>query len=202
MLSSALRKTVRPALASVGASLARLGAHGNLVTTVAFVIGLGAIPAIATHNYLIGLVLIVLNRVLDAMKGAIARQGAARPLGQFLGMTFDLIFFAGLPFGFALADPGRGLAAAFFVFAIAASAASALAFTVVSEETGAALAPGGYTALGYLARLMEDSELFLAFALACVMPAWFSVIAYIVGILCFITAGARITGAVARFGGP
>jgi phosphatidylglycerophosphate synthase len=163
------------------------------------VIGLGAIPAIATHHYWLGLALIVLNRACDALDGAVARQSAAKPLGQFLDMTLDLIFFAGLPFAFALADPSRGLAAAFFVFGILASGASSLAFTVVAEEQGAAVTPRGYTALGYLARMMEDSEFFIAFVLACIAPQLFSVIAYIVGVLCFMTAGARIAFAVARW---
>ncbi len=142
----------------------------------------------------------MLNRICDALDGAVARQTVAKPLGQFLDMTLDLIFFAGLPFAFALADPARGLAAVFFVFGILASGASSLAFTVVAEEQGAAVTPRGYTALGYLARLMEDSEFFVAFAIACVAPQAFSVIAYIVGVLCFMTAGARIAFAVARFG--
>jgi phosphatidylglycerophosphate synthase len=199
MFLAELRKMSASVLAVPAAHASRLGAHANLITVTGFVIGLGAIPAIATHRYWLALALIVANRVFDALDGAVARQSAAKPLGQFLDMTLDLIFFAGLPFAFALADPSRGLAATFFVFGILASGASSLAFTVVAEEQGAAVTPRGYTALGYLARMMEDSEFFVAFALACIAPQTFSVIAYIVGVLCFMTAGARIAFAVARF---
>lgn len=199
MFLDQLRKVTAPALHAPAAQISRLGAHANVVTVTGFVIGLCAIPAIATHHYWLGLGLIVLNRICDALDGAIARQGAVKPLGQFLDMTLDLIFFAGLPFAFALADPARGLAAAFFVFGILASGVSSLAFTVVAEEQGASVTPRGYIPLGYLARLMEDGEFFVAFAIACVSPNVFSVVAYIVGVLCFMTAGARIAVAVARF---
>ena len=200
MFLDRLRKVSAPVLHAPAAHLSRLGAHANLITVAGFLIGLSAIPAIATHRYMLALAFIVANRMFDAMDGAVARQNTPGPLGQFLDMTLDLIFFAGLPFAFALADPTRGLAAAFFVFGILASGASSLALTVVAEEQGAGVSPRGYTALGYLARLMEDGEFFLGFALACIVPQWFGVIAYIVGILCFITAGARIAYAVARFG--
>lgn len=199
MFLDQLRKVSAPVLHAPAAYVSRLGAHANAITVVGFAIGLGAIPAIAKHYYWLGLALIVLNRLCDALDGAVARQGAVNPLGQFLDMTLDLIFFAGLPFAFALADPTRGLAAAFFVFGILASGVSSLAFTVVAEEQGAKLGPHGYTALGYLARFMEDEEFFVAFILACIAPQWFSVVAYIVGVLCFMTAGARIAFAVARF---
>ncbi|MGA9794142.1 MAG: CDP-alcohol phosphatidyltransferase family protein [Rhizomicrobium sp.] len=198
MFQAQLRKMSAPALRLPAAHMSRLGAHANLITVVGFVVGLGAIPAIATHHYWLGLALIVLNRVCDALDGAVARQNRASPLGQFLDMTLDLIFFAGLPFAFALADPARGLAATFFMFGILASGASGLAFTVVAQEQGAKVVARGYTALGGLARLMEDEELFVAFILACIAPQWFSVVAYIVGVLCFMTAGARIAFAAAR----
>ena len=200
MFLDQLRKVSAPVLHVPAAHMSRLGAHANAITVAGFLIGLGAIPSIATHHYWLGLGLIVLNRMCDALDGAVARQGAIRPLGQFLDMTLDLIFFAGLPFAFALADPTRGLAAVFFVFGILASGVSSLAFTVLEEEQGTSVTPRGYTSLGYLARLMEDGEFFVAFAIACVAPQAFSVVAYIVGVLCFMTAGARIAFAVARFG--
>ena len=37
-----------------------------------------------------------------------------------------------------------------------------------------------------------QTELFLAFVAACLFPNWFSVLAYAVGILCFVSAGSRL----------
>ncbi len=56
----------------------------------------------------------------------------------------------------------------------------------------------GDTLYSFVGRIMEDTELTLAFAIACIRPDWFSTIAYIGGALCFLTAGSRIALAAGR----
>jgi phosphatidylglycerophosphate synthase len=191
MLDAPLRKLSAPVLASAGARLPDLGASGDLVSAVAFAAGLAAIPALAAQHYWIGLALILLSRLVDALGDAAAPRATGR--GAFLDMTFDLIVFAGLPFGFALGDPSHALAACFLVFAIAASGSSAV--FAAAQTSGST----GRIVFGYVGRIMEDTELTLAFAVACIMPGWFGIIAYVAGVLCFLTAGARIALAVSRF---
>lgn len=198
MLSAFLRKPADPALARAAGLLAARGVGADGLTMLGFAIGLAAIPVIAKHYYLAGLVLLFLNRLCDALDGAVARRTQATGRGAYLDRTLDLIVFAGLPFAFALADPARALAATFFVFAIAASGAAALIFAVPASRQDSRRD----TALGYLGRLMEDTELTLAFAVACIMPGWFSLIAYIGGALCFVAAGACIAAAVAGLDEP
>jgi phosphatidylglycerophosphate synthase len=193
MFDPIVKTLAAPATTRGGALLA--GARADLVSLAGFVFGIGAIPAIATHHYWAGLALILLNRLVDALDGAVARQSRATGRGAFLDMVLDLIVFAGVPFAFALADPSRALAAAFFIFAIAASGASAVFFGMLASREGS---PGAVV-FGYVGRIMEDTELTLAFAIACLAPNWFSLIAYIAGVLCFLTAGARIGFALGRF---
>jgi hypothetical protein len=191
MLDAPLRRLCAPVLTSAGARLPGLRARGDMASMVAFAVGLAAIPALAAQHYWIGLALILLNRLIGALGDAVAARATGR--GAFLDMTFDLIVFAGLPFGFALGDPSHALAACFLVFAIAASGASVVSFNVQATSS-----TGGIV-FGYVGRIMEDSELTLAFAAACIMPGWFGIIAYVAGVLCFLTAGARIALAVSRF---
>jgi phosphatidylglycerophosphate synthase len=198
MLNDLLRKLASPSLARTAQPLARRGVGADALTFVGFLLGVGAIPAIARHAYLVGLALLLLNRLFDALDGAVARQTRVTGPGAFLDMTLDLIVFAGIPFAFALADPSHALAAAFFLFAIAVSGATGVLIAELTARRGT----GTAVALGYLGRLMEDTELTVALAVACVAPGWFSVIGYVVGALCFITAGARIAAALARFGRP
>src|SRR6185437_11144672 len=44
----------------------------------------------------------------------------------------------------------------------------------------------------WCARLVGKTEIFVALALACLFPGWFSVVAYGLGILCFVSAGLRL----------
>ena len=86
---------------------------------------------------------------------------------------------AGLAFAFALAEPDRALAAMFLMFGLVArTAADAIAPT----DTG----------------LIGKIELFVAFAVACLFPRWFSIVAYAFGILCFVAAGSRVASAAQR----
>ncbi|HEY1629714.1 MAG TPA: CDP-alcohol phosphatidyltransferase family protein [Rhizomicrobium sp.] len=179
MFDPLLKRLAAPALAKAAAPLAPLGA--DLVSLAGFAVGLAVIPAVARHAYLAGLGLLLLNRLVDALDGAVARQTRATGRGAFLDMTLDLIVFCGVPFGFALADPSHALAAVFLVFAIAASGAAAVFLNAQ-----------GWTIAGFIGRAMGDTELTLAFAVACLWPDAFGLIAYIAGALCFLTAGGRI----------
>jgi phosphatidylglycerophosphate synthase len=196
MLDSSFRKLAAPALSPAAETLAQTGIAADALTAAGLAAGLAAIPAIAIHHYWIGLALLLLNRLFDALDGALARRTRVTGRGAFLDMIADLIVFAGMPFAFALADPSHALAAVFFLFAITTSGASAIFFG------GLAMGKAAENLFGYIGRTMEDSELTLAFALACRWPGWFAVIAYVGGVLCFITAGARIATAVTRFGEP
>ena len=196
MLDAPLRKLFTPALARAAGVLAGPGA--DALTAAGFVVGLAAVPAVATGHYWIGLALLLLNRLFDALDGAVARRTRTTNLGAFLDRAFDLIVFMGVPFAFALADPSRALAGVFFVFAIAASGATVLVFEVLAARQSS---PGDIVA-GHLGRLMENTELTLALAVACIVPAWFGVVAYVAGVMCFIAAGTCVAAAFARFGEP
>jgi len=101
--------------------------------------------------------------VLSRILAVLGRSGA-RELAQRL----DPVFLASLPFAFALADPARAPVAAFVLFGF-----------VVSVAAG----PIG------LAEMLIVSAAFVA---ACVVPGWFSLIAYALGIASFLLAGLRL----------
>lgn len=190
MLDQPLRNLSAPALTPVAAQLARAKLSADLLTVAGFVAGLGACATVATHRYWWGLGLIVLNRLLAGLDGPLARLTKTSDLGAFLEAVFGIIVAASIPFGFALADPTRALAAAFLIFGFVASGSASLAFAAIAAKRGiTSIRPG----------LIESTETFLALGLACALPDWFSVIAYIVGALCFASAGLRIAEGVVSF---
>jgi len=197
MLDAPLRKLSVPVTAPIADYLARANVSAKLLTVAGFVVGLGAFAAVATHNYWWGLGLLAASRLLAGIDGALARLTNVTDLGAFLETIFGFIVAASIPFGFALADPTRALAAAFLVFGFIASGSAYLAFAAIAAK-GAAIVPG-VALIRYPGGLIESSEIFVALALACAFPGWFSVIAYVVGALCFATAGTRVAEGVASF---
>ena len=202
MLDAPLRRWIDPPLARAAVPLARYVRSADAVTIFGFALGLGAAMAIARHAYLIGLLLFALNRLCDGLDGALARATKVTDLGAFLDIALDFIVYAAIPFAFALADPTRALAACFLIFSFIGTCATFLAFAVFAAKRGLATDLRGQKSLYYLGGLSEGTETFLAFAIACLRPEWFSIVAYVFGALCFITAGTRVAAAVRSFGAP
>ncbi len=183
MLDALLHRPFDRRSALVGRRLSMLSA--DVWTVTAFAAGGAAAIAIGHQKYLLGLGLLVLGRVLDVVDGAVARTRGVTAFGGYLDLVLSLVVSAAVPFGFALAMPDRALAAMFLMVGLVARAAA----LTEPAQAGGALAQG--------ASLVGKSELFAAFALACVFPNWFSMIAYIIGIACFISAGSRVAAVAA-----
>lgn len=167
---------IERARAQVAARFAAFGIGASVLIAAGFVMGLAAMPLVAAGHSWIALPVLLSGLVF----AAIGRTNAGQR-GGLLSATLDLIVFASVPFGFALADPGRALAASFLLFGLIALGAASLIAN--AERT-----------------LAETDRIacIVAFALACVFPLWFSLVAYALGIVCFAVAGARVAWMLTR----
>jgi len=173
MLDSLLRRRLDGPLAPVAAWLAARKIKSWTLTVSAFLCTAVAMLDIGHRTYLAALALLVIAGAFDLLDGPVARQEGTTPLGATLDRVLSVIAAAGLAFAFALAEPDRALAAMFLMLGLVARTAA------LSEPQA------GWSVVG-------KTELFIAFALACLFPAWFSILAYAVGILCFVAAGTRV----------
>jgi phosphatidylglycerophosphate synthase len=193
VLDARLRRWIDPPLDRLSAPLAARGLSANAVTVAGFAIGLGAAAAIAWRAWLLGLALLLLNRLCDGLDGAIARRRGLSDLGGFLDIVLDFLIYAAVPFAFALADPGaNALPAAFLIFSFVGTGASFLAYAIMAAKRGVATELRGRKSLYYIGGLTEGTETILAFVLACLWPALFPWIALIFGLLCWLTTATRI----------
>ncbi|HEX5079506.1 MAG TPA: CDP-alcohol phosphatidyltransferase family protein, partial [Geminicoccaceae bacterium] len=137
MLDARLRRLVDPALDRLCRPLAARGLPADAVTIAGFAIGVGAAAAIAAQAYLLGLGLLLLNRLFDGLDGAVARQRGLTDRGGFLDIVLDFLVYAAVPFAFALAEPAtNALPAAFLVFSFVGSGTSFLAFAIMAAKRG------------------------------------------------------------------
>lgn len=196
MLDARLRRLIDPPLDRLSRPLAKAGWSANLVTGVGFAIGLGAMAAIACQRYGLGLGLLLLNRLLDGLDGALARRRGISDLGGFLDIVADFIVYAGVPMAFALADPAvNALPAAFLIFSFIGTATSFLAFAIMAAKRGISTELRGKKSLYYLGGLTEGTETIVVFVLACLWPGWFAPIAWLFGALCWLTTATRVVAA-------
>ncbi|ETD87280.1 CDP-alcohol phosphatidyltransferase family protein [Rhodobacter capsulatus] len=172
--------------------LVRRGATADGLTVAGFALGLSAVPFLWGGYYGAALVGILLNRLFDGLDGAVARVAGPTDRGAFLDISFDFFFYATIPFGFALADPGaNALAAAALVTAFVGTGSSFLAFAILSERRGIARDAYPTKGIQYLGGLTEGAETIALFVAMCLWPAQFPALAFGFAILCLITTGLR-----------
>lgn len=179
-------------LAPVGRWLAAIGTTADQVTLAGFGVGALAGAALALDWAQAGLALILLNRVLDGLDGAVARAAGPSDRGAFLDISSDFLFYALVPLGFALADPARNaLPAAVLITAFVGTGSSFLAFASIAAKRG--LAAADYPAKGifYLGGLTEGAETIGLFVAMCLWPVAFPWLAYAFAAACFATTIAR-----------
>ena len=199
MLDAAMRRLIDPPLNAAGRAIARRGISANAVTVVGFVIGLGAVPALAAGNHLAALALIIGNRLADGLDGAVARATGPSDVGGYLDIVLDFIFYSAVVFGVALGRPDQAVYAAFLIFSFIGTGASFLAYAIIAAKRGLTTQSQGRKSIFYLGGLTEGTETILAFVLICLLPDYFPWIAIIFGVMCWITTAGRIAMAVRDF---
>ena len=192
MFDAALRPYLDRVVDPVGRWFAASGISASMVTVVGFALGLAAVLAVVMGMMLAAFVLILLNRLCDGLDGAIARATAPTDFGGFLDIVFDFIFYAMIPFGFALYDPANALAACFLIVSFFGTAVSFLAFAVMAQRRGLSSRDRGVKSLYYLGGLTEGGETIILLLAMTVTPQWFVYYAYVFGALCWVTTASRI----------
>lgn len=153
---------------------------------------MGALPAIALGNFWLGLVLIGLNRIIDGLDGAVARQAGPTDRGAFLDIALDFFFYAAIPFAFVLADPAtNGVAGSLLLFSFIGTSSSFLAFAVIAKQRGMTELNMPKKGIYYLGGITEGAETIILFVLICLVPSSFPIAATLFAVLALLTTAIR-----------
>jgi phosphatidylglycerophosphate synthase len=193
MLDRVALNLLRPGITRIAQRLAQAHVQADQVTLAGFVIGIGGAASIASHDYHLGLVLLLTSRLFDGLDGALARLTSATDRGAFLDISLDFIFYASIPLAFAIADPAaNALPAAVLLAAFVGTASSFLGFAVLAAQRGLKSVVYPNKGIYYLGGLTEATETLACFALMCLWPAQFALWAYGFAVLCLLTIATRL----------
>jgi phosphatidylglycerophosphate synthase len=193
MLDPVLRRWIDPPLDRAGRWLADRGVSANGLTLAGLTVGVLTVPLLAFEHYGAALLAIVVNRLLDGLDGAVARQSSATAFGGYLDIVCDMVFYAAVPLGFAFAHPGNAVWAALLLASFVCTCASFLGRAAMATERSEPDDGGrGAKSFFYAAGLIEGTETILAFIVFCLLPAAFPWLATAFAILCFWTAAGRL----------
>lgn len=204
MLDPVLRRWIDPPIDRAGAWLAQRGVSANAASLAGLVIGLLAVPLLADGRYEASLGAILLNRLIDGLDGAIARQRGVTAFGGYLDIVCDMVFYAAVPVGFALASPGNALWATLLLASFVCTASSFLGRAVMAAQRGEPDdGSRGQKSFFHAAGIVEGTETIVAFVLFCLFPKDFPWLAGLFAVLCYWTAAARVLDAYrANAAGP
>ena len=200
MLDKAVQQALRPLMTRAARGLVRVGVGADAISVAGFALGMAAAGAIAFQQYLPGLALLLLSRLMDGLDGAVARATRPTDRGGFLDITLDFLFYAAIPLAFALADPAaNALPAAVLLAAFIGTGSSFLAFAAVAEKRQLHSVAFPDKSFYFLGGLTEATETITAFAAMCLWPQWFPQLADGFAVLCGITIVLRIGWGWQRF---
>ena len=196
-----MRRRIDPGLEAVGHRLAARGVTADAVTLAGLALGLVAAAVIAFGGPgWAALLPLMASRVADGLDGAVARARGKTDFGGYLDIVCDFVFYAAIPMAFVLRDPGaNAVAGAFLLASFYVNGTTFLGFAVLAEKRGMQTRARGEKSLYFTAGLLEGTETIGFFVLLCLWPEGFAPLAWAFGVLCFVTAAARVWLAVRTF---
>ncbi|APG61739.1 hypothetical protein LPB140_01600 [Sphingorhabdus lutea] len=188
MFDARIRPHIDPILNHIARILHRTGVGANMLSYIGVIIAIAVSIFLVYQAYLIALFLIIINRIIDGLDGAVARMGRPTPFGGYIDSIADYIFYIVIPLGFAFAVPQNMQSAMILIASFTLTAVSFLAYAAIAERAGIKDEHQyGDKSFLYNIGLMEGGETILFFILFCIFPAYFAPLAYIFAALCGLT---------------
>lgn len=197
MFDTRLRQLIDPALNRMGALIAHSGISANAITLTGAVLVVPLFYALLAQSWMLALALLIANRLLDGLDGAVARIRGPSLWGGYLDSLCDYVFYVAVPLGFAFASPANELSALILVASFTLTAVSflALAAIMAGRDLG-----HGAKAFTYSTGLMEGGETIAFFIAMCLFPDKFPQLALLFAALCVVTVAQRLWQARSQLG--
>mgnify|MGYP006300370359 CR=1 FL=1 len=175
--------------------------HPTVVTVGAFALGIGAFVCLLYEEMFLCAGLWLLGRLLDGLDGAVARRaGKQTDLGGYLDMLLDVVAYALIPLGMAIAFPSHAvhvtvsvLLAVFYI-----NIASWMYLSALLEKHKAEGTDKGPTSVFMPAGIIEGTETIVFYTLFIAFPGYFVVLAYVMAAMTAATVIQRLIWAVAE----
>ena len=200
MFDALLRPLIDPPLNAAGRLMARVEIGANTVSVAGIVLGIGAGVAAAGAELGLALLLILANRLLDGLDGAVARATQPSDFGGYLDIVGDFVFYSAVPLGFGLAAQANQVPALVLLASFILTGVSFLAFASMAAKRGLDTQVHGRKSFFYSTGLAEGAETILVFVAMALMPQHFPALALGYAGLCLLTVLQRTLIAWRTFG--
>ena len=192
MIDAQLNKILKPILGAFVKKLSRLNINPNAISFVGFVFGFCCFYSIANAMFIYAFIFLCLNRLCDGLDGAMARLVGETDLGAFYDIVLDFLFYSLFPLSFIILDLDNAYSISFLLFSFVATQTSFLASAWIIEKNKLSISDGQKKSFFYAGGIAEGFETIVCFVMMLFLNEFVNYIAYIFGILCWITFITRV----------
>ena len=192
MIDTELNKFLKPTLNKIAKLLIKFGFKANFVTFAGFFFGLCCFYFIINSLFLLAIIFLFLNRLFDGLDGAIARLNGETDIGAFYDIILDFIFYSLFPIAFIFLDLNYSYSICFLLLSFVATQTTFLASAWIIEKNKISISDGHKKSFFYSGGITEGFETIICFTLMLLFHEFIDYIAYIFGVLCWITFFCRV----------
>jgi phosphatidylglycerophosphate synthase len=185
MLDTHGRKYVQPVIRYFAEGFIKIGLSANQVTIIALILGLGVPLSIYLGYSMVGVILLWVSGLLDAVDGTIARLKGSNLFGALMDVTFDRIVEIGIILVLAMKYPENN-----FLFLLLTS--SIIISMTIFLTVGTLSAKVSEKSFYYQAGLAERTEGFIFFSGMILFPQYLNIIIIIFTLIIMFTASQRM----------
>jgi phosphatidylglycerophosphate synthase len=170
----------------------------NQITIIGFFFGIVMCFLIFIHSYLLAILFLFINRLCDGLDGVMARQTSPSPLGAYLDIILDFIIYAAFVLVFSLQNEINLLTGVFLLFSYICTGTTFLTQAIIqpqldySQQDHDDVKDEIPKSFIYASGLIEGSETIFFMFICLILPKAFPILGFLFGMLCLITAIARV----------
>ena len=192
MLDKKFNLFFKPILTKIARVLLNREFTSNQITLFGFILGIFSFIFLSLGMIYIALLFFILNRIFDGIDGTLARLSKPTDLGGFYDIISDFFIYALLPLGFIFFDKNNFLSMSFLLTSFIGTCSTFLTTAWIFEKKKMQIEKLSKKSFYYSEGLIEGTETIFLFILMFIFYEVATFIAWIFGVLCFITALLRV----------
>ena len=192
MIDAKLNNFLRPYLSFLAKIIIKFNISANIITFLGFFFGLCCFYSIINFYFMSALLFLFLNRFCDGLDGTVARLLGPTDIGAFYDITLDFLFYSLFPIAFIFVDIKNAYAICFLLLSFVSTQTTFLASAWIIEKNKILVSTKQKKSFFYIDGITEGFETIICFILMLFFYESVEIIAYIFGILCWITSISRL----------
>lgn len=172
MFDERFRRFIAPGLSRPARALRAIGVTPNQVSAAGFLVAVGAAGAIASGRPVVGISLWLGSRLLDALDGAVAREGqVGSAFGGFLDVVLDMAAYSLMAVAFAAVQPEQRMLWLLVLTGYVLAITTTAVLSSLLERRQVAV-PGNNRSVQFTPGFAEAGETSIVYVALALRPDW------------------------------